>query len=179
MEQSLEDAQYQKYEELCRSYALERQINVLEIGSGGEGLLSMRQRIMVAGLRLSPFLVSNLNMYCSALPMKRLTDKITAQLRDYRAIKGKFDKIVSIEMLEAVGHEYYHSFFNNAINCLKKDGLLALQVILSPDNRYESFRKILIGSKSIYFREVFLPSMAIIQKNINQTGGHMQFISFE
>jgi len=120
MEQSLEDAQYQKYEELCRKLRLRKTDHVLEIGSGWGGLLSMRQRIMVAGYDCHHF-GEQFKYVLQRIAHERLTDKSPPSSR-LSCYQRKFDKIVSIEMLEAVGHEYYHSFFNNAINCLKKTG---------------------------------------------------------
>ena len=73
-------------------------------------------------------------------------------------------------MLEAVGHEFYKSYFSQCHHLLKKEGILALQVIISPDNRYESFRKNIDWIQKYIFPGSLLPSMAIIQKNVNQTG---------
>lgn len=170
MEQSLEDAQYQKYEELCRKARLKKTDHVLEIGSGWGGFAIYAAKNY--GCRITTVTISReqFKYVLQRIAHERLTDKITVELRDYRDIEGKFDKIVSIEMLEAVGHEYYHSFFQQCHQLLKKDGLLALQVILSPDNRYESFRKNIDWIQKHIFPGSLLPSMAIIQKNINQTG---------
>jgi len=169
-EQSLEDAQYQKYEELCRKLHLKKTDHILEIGSGWGGFAIYAAKNY--GCRITTVTISReqFKYVLQRIVHEQLADKITVELRDYRDIKGKFDKIVSIEMLEAVGHEYYHSYFKQCHQLLKKDGLLALQVILSPDNRYESFRKNIDWIQKHIFPGSLLPSMAIIQKNINQTG---------
>ena len=70
----------------------------------------------------------------------RLQDRISIQLCDYRNIEGAYDKIVSIEMLEAVGHRYFGAFFKGVDALLKPDGLLVLQVITFPDQRYDYYR---------------------------------------
>lgn len=168
--QSLEDAQYQKYEGLCRKLKLKPTDHVLEIGSGWGGFAIYAAKNY--GCRVTTVTVSQqqFNFALYKITAEQLTDKITIELKDYRKVEGKFDKIVSIEMLEAVGHEYYESYFSQCHNLLKKDGILALQMILSPDNRYESFRKNIDWIQKHIFPGSLLPSVAIIQKTINKTG---------
>ena len=69
-----------------------------------------------------------------------LDDKITILCQDYRKLEGSFDKVVSIEMLEAVGHEFLPVYFGKIDSLLKPNGSVALQVITSQDKRYEEFR---------------------------------------
>ncbi len=73
-------------------------------------------------------------------------------------------------MIEAVGHEYYQVYFDQCHRLLKKEGMLALQMILSPDHRYESFRKNIDWIQKHIFPGSLLPSMSIIHKMINLTG---------
>ncbi len=168
--ESLEQAQYEKYDQLCQKIQLAKTDHVLEIGSGWGGFAIYAAKNF--GCRVTTVTVSQ-EQYAYALRRivaERLTDKITIELKDYRNIEGQFDKIVSIEMLEAVGHEYYAAYFKQCHRLLKKDGILALQMILSPDNRYESFRKNMDWIQKYIFPGSLLPSMSIIQKMINQTG---------
>jgi cyclopropane-fatty-acyl-phospholipid synthase len=169
-EQTLEDAQYQKYDQLCRKLQLKQADHVLEIGSGWGGFAIYAAKNY--GCRVSTVTVSEqqFKYALSCIAAEQLSDKITIELKDYRNLKGKFDKIVSIEMLEAVGHEYYESYFSQCHRLLKKDGILALQMILSPDNRYESFRKNIDWIQKHIFPGSLLPSVAIIQRMINKTG---------
>ena len=67
--------------------------------------------------------------------------KIDLKLMDYRNLKGTYDKIISIEMLEAVGHKFYNTFFKKVNEVLAPKGLIELQVITSPHSRYKEFRK--------------------------------------
>ncbi|MBF0504752.1 MAG: class I SAM-dependent methyltransferase [Candidatus Omnitrophica bacterium] len=170
MGQSLEDAQYQKYEELCRKLRLKKTDHVLEIGSGWGGFAIYAAKNF--GCRVVTTTISQQQFdYASRrIALEGLSDKITIELKDYRKLKGKFDKIVSIEMLEAVGHDYYATYFSQCHRLLKKDGLLGLQMILSPDNRYESFRKNIDWIQKHIFPGSLLPSMAVIQRAINRTG---------
>ncbi|MCB9772325.1 MAG: class I SAM-dependent methyltransferase [Candidatus Omnitrophica bacterium] len=168
--QSLEDAQYQKYEGLCQKLKLKPTDHVLEIGSGWGGFAIYAAKNY--GCHVTTVTVSQqqFNFALYRIAAEQLADKITLELKDYRKVEGKFDKIVSIEMLEAVGHEYYESYFSQCHHLLKKDGILALQMILSPDNRYESFRKNIDWIQKHIFPGSLLPSVAIIQKMINKTG---------
>ena len=89
---------------------------------------------------------------------------------DYRQMEGRFDKIVSIEMLEAVGHKYLDVYFKKCHDLLKKNGILALQVITSPDCRYDSLRKGVDWIQKHIFPGSLLPSIAAINGAINRTG---------
>lgn len=168
--QSLEDAQYQKYEELCQKLKLKSTDQVLEIGSGWGGFAIYAAKNYNCRVTTVTVSQQQFNFAVRRIAAEGLTDKVKIELKDYRKIEGKFDKIVSIEMLEAVGHEYYGSYFSQCHQLLKKDGILALQMILSPDNRYESFRKNIDWIQKHIFPGSLLPSMSIIQKMINKTG---------
>jgi len=101
---------------------------------------------------------------------ENLTDRVEVKLMDYRLIKGQFDKIISIEMLEAVGHEFLDVFFKKCHDLLKPKGVLALQVITSPDSRYDSMRKGIDWIQKHIFPGTLLPSIAAINGSINRTG---------
>ena len=107
-----------------------------------------------------------------------LSSKVQIKLKDYRHIGGIFDKIVSIEMIEAVGHKFLPAFFRILQQRLKKDGLLGLQMILSPDHRYRSFRKNVDWIQKHIFPGSLLPSMSAVQASISRTGS-LNLFSFE
>ena len=79
---------------------------------------------------------------------EHLDDRIEIKLADYRTLKGSYDKIVSIEMLEAVGHDNLETYFAKCHELLKKNGVLAFQVITCADSRNDSLRKRSIGSEA-------------------------------
>jgi len=170
VQQTLQQAQIQKYEELCRKIRLKESDRVLEIGSGWGGF-----SIYAAshyGCRVSAVTISR-QQYEYA--QKRINDLglsnlIDIRLKDYRHAQGKYDKIVSIEMIEAVGHKFYKAYFRECHQLLKKDGILALQMILAPDHRYESFRKNMDFIQKYIFPGSLLPSISVIQKALNETG---------
>ncbi len=175
---SLEEAQYQKYEQLCQKVCLKQTDHLLEIGSGWGGFAIYAAKNF--GCRVTTVTVSQ-QQYDFALAKIRhegLEDKITIKFQDYRQIEGLYDKIVSIEMLEAVGHDFYEIYFKQCHRLLKKDGMLALQVITSPDNRYESFRRSTDWIQKYIFPGSLLPSVSVIQENICKTGD-LTLLDFE
>jgi cyclopropane-fatty-acyl-phospholipid synthase len=170
VEKSLEQAQYQKYEQLCQKLRLKSTDHVLEIGTGWGGFAIYAAKNFNCHVTTVTISQQQFDFAVQRIAQEGLNSKIKVELKDYRHIEGIYDKIVSIEMLEAVGHEFYKAYFNKCHQLLKKDGILALQMILCPDNRYGSFRKNLDWIQKYIFPGSLLPSMAIIQKNINQTG---------
>ncbi len=168
--QSLEEAQYQKYMQLCQKLRLKVTDHLLEIGSGWGGFAIYAAKNF--GCRVTTVTISQqqFDYATRRIAEEGLADKVTIEFKDYRNIEGCFDKIVSIEMLEAVGHEYYEIYFKKCHQLLKKDGVLVLQMILCPDNRYESFRKNIDWIQKYIFPGSLLPSMSVIQKTINRAG---------
>jgi cyclopropane-fatty-acyl-phospholipid synthase len=137
---TLHEAQVAKNEALCRHLRLKPADHVLEIGTGWGGWsLHAAQH---HGCRVTTVTISRRQF---ELAQKRvaaagLADRVAVRLQDYRDITGQFDKIVSIEMLEAVGHRYHPVFAAACHRLLKPGGLLALQFITCPDARYDQFR---------------------------------------
>jgi cyclopropane-fatty-acyl-phospholipid synthase len=137
---TLAEAQNAKNESLCRKLHLQPSDHVLEIGTGwGAWSLHAAKNY---GCRITTLTISpqQFDLACARIAAAGLGDRIEVRLQDYRDIRGQFDKIVSIEMLEAVGHRYLADFTAACDRVLKRDGLLALQFITCPDARYEQFR---------------------------------------
>ncbi|WP_431295451.1 class I SAM-dependent methyltransferase [Pedobacter sp. P26] len=99
-----------------------------------------------------------------------LAGQVSVIIQDYRKIEGAFDKIVSIEMLEAVGHQYLETYFEKCQKLLKPEGIFAFQVITSPDCRYDKLRNGVDWIQKHIFPGSLLPSVAAINKAINETG---------
>ncbi|MBI2270413.1 MAG: class I SAM-dependent methyltransferase [Bacteroidetes bacterium] len=167
---SLQQAQLAKYDRLCKHLKLEANDHVLEIGSGwGENAIYIAKKY---GCKVTSITISE-EQYRFAnerVQQESLAEKVDIQLTDYRTLVGEYDKIVSIEMLEAVGHNFLDVYFKKCHELLKKDGLLALQVITCPDSRYESLRKGVDWIQKHIFPGSLLPSVAAINKAINNTG---------
>ncbi len=138
---TLQEAQFAKNDTLCRKLRLKPTDHVLEIGTGWGGWsLHAAQHY---GCRITTLTISRqqLDLAVKRIAAAGLSDRIEVRLQDYRDVTGQFDKIVSIEMLEAVGHRYLSDYAAACDRLLKRDGLLALQFITYPDSRYAQLRR--------------------------------------
>ncbi len=138
---TLEQAQVAKNDALCRKLQLKPSDHVLEIGTGwGSWSLHAAQNY---GCRVTTLTISQqqYDLACKRIAEAGLSHRIEVRLQDYRDLTGQFDKIVSIEMLEAVGHQYLADYAAVCDRVLKRDGLIALQFITCPDSRYEQLRE--------------------------------------
>jgi cyclopropane-fatty-acyl-phospholipid synthase len=167
---SLEEAQLAKYDRLCKQLNLKPTDHVLEIGSGWGGnaiYMAKNYGCKVTSLTISE---EQAKLARERIEAEGLTGRVEILLQDYRHMEGQFDKIVSIEMLEAVGDAYLDIYFRQCNNLLKKNGILAIQVITCPDSRYESLRKGVDWIQKHIFPGSLLPSVGAINNAINRTG---------
>jgi len=170
-DQSLEAAQREKNDALCRSLRLRPTDHVLEIGTGWGGWsLHAAQNY---GCRVTTLTLSQQQ---ADLARKRiaeagLADRIEVRLQDYRELTGKFDKIVSIEMMEAIGHAYLPHFCQVLDRVLSRDGLVALQFITCPDQRYGEFRRGVDFIQKHIFPGSLLLSLNRVNEQLGQAGG--------
>lgn len=139
--ENLEQAQRNKLRAMITKARIGADDHVLEIGCGWGGFAL--EAVRKTGCRVTGITISKEQ---HALALQRvaeagLQDRITLLLRDYRHVEGQFDRIVSIEMLEAVGHKYFGDFFRCCDRLLKPQGLAVLQTITIPDHRYDRYRK--------------------------------------
>jgi cyclopropane-fatty-acyl-phospholipid synthase len=137
---SLEDAQVEKLDRLCRKLELSPEDHLLEIGTGWGAFAAHAAQNY--GCRITTTTISDEQYKGAAERFARLgLDGIELLKEDYRALQGKFDKIVSIEMFEAVGLENYDHFFGACERLLKPDGLLAMQAITMNEGRFPEYHK--------------------------------------
>lgn len=101
-------------------------------------------------------------MFWSTVAAACLSVRIDLQLIDYRHMTGKFDRIVSIKMLEAVGHKYFDSYFMALEKLLKPGGVVALQVISVPDQRYAAYRRETDWIQKYIFSGGLCPSLEVL-----------------
>ena len=139
-ETSLEAAQVRKYDLLCRKLHLSPADEVLEIGSGWGGFSIHAARHYHCRVTTVTISEEQFAEASERIQAAGLSDQIEILLCDYRTIRGRFDKVVSIEMLEAVGDRYVNGYFEKIHEVLKPHGLLALQAILCPDRQYPILR---------------------------------------
>lgn len=166
---TLEEAQLAKYDRLCRQLKLKPEDHVLEIGSGWGGNAIYMAKTY--GCKVTTLTISEeqYKLAKERVAKEQLEDKITILVKDYRLMEGKFDKIVSIEMLEAVGEEYYNEYFKKCSDLLTKDGIFAIQVITCPDSRFESLKNGVDWIQKHIFPGSLLPSVGAINQAVNST----------
>lgn len=169
-QQDLADAQEDKYRILCERVGLRQGHRVLEIGCGWGGFARYAARhygCQVTAVTLSP---SQHQQALEGIRQDGLEGHVEAFIRDYRELEGQFDRIVSIEMLEAVGAEYLKRFFAGCHRMLKPEGVLGLQVILCPESKYEAYRKGVDWVQKYIFPGGHLPSLQAILQAVHSTG---------
>ena len=140
-DQDLYDAQKNKLEKLSSKLNIKDGSKVLEIGSGWGAMaihLAKDKKCDVTTVTLS---VEQKKLCKERFKKEGIEDKIDILLKDYRDLKGEFDAIIAVEMFEAVGREYFHIFFKKCQELLKPSGVLVLQVITIPDQRYKAYSK--------------------------------------
>lgn len=137
---SLEAAQVRKYDLLCRKLRLSPTDEALEIGSGWGGFSIHAARHY--GCKITTATISEAQFAEASARIRAagLEDRVEILLADYRTLRGRFDKIVSIEMLETLGDRHADGFFAKIHELLKPHGMLALQTILCPDRMYRALR---------------------------------------
>jgi cyclopropane-fatty-acyl-phospholipid synthase len=138
---TLEEAQEAKYARLAEKVRIDGDSHVLEIGCGWGGFASHVARThgcRVTGITLSEEQAAYARERMVAEGLDHLVE---IRVVDYREVRGQFDRIVSIEMLEAVGHRYFGTYFETVDRLLAPDGLAAIQVITIPEQRYDAYRR--------------------------------------
>lgn len=169
-DESLETAQEAKYARLCRELRLKKDDHVLEIGCGWGGFCCYAAKTY--GCRITAITISEEQLKYARARVARegLSDRVDIVLRDYRHVTGEFDKIVSIEMLEAVGNAYLETYFAKCSKALKKGGLLAVQMITCPDSRFDQLRKGVDWIQKHIFPGSLLLSVGRVNQALNRTG---------
>jgi len=166
---TLLESQYAKYRRLAEQLHLQPSDHVLEIGSGwGANAIFMAKNY---GCKVTSVTISReqQKFAMERIAEEGLSDRVEVVIKDYRYLTGSYDKIVSIEMLEAVGHNYYEEYFAKVDEVLKPDGIFAFQVITSPDSRYDKLRHGVDWIQKHIFPGSLLPSVAKINSSINKT----------
>ena len=162
--QSLGDAQRAKIQNLIRLAGIESDHHILEVGCGWGGFAIEAARTTgckVTGLTISQ---AQYDLAIQRIQEADLSEQIDIQLCDYRDVQGTYDRIVSIEMLEAVGHAYYGTYFSTLDSLLKPGGRIALQVITIPDQRYDAYRQNPDWIQKHIFPGGILPSLTELSK---------------
>ncbi len=140
-ETPLRDASVEKLDRICRKLDLRADDKVVEIGTGWGGFAIHAARNYGCHVTTTTISRQQYEWAEQAIRDAGLEDRITLLFRDYRDLEGQFDKLVSIEMIEAVGHEFHATYFRKCCELLKPDGQMLLQAITIADQRYDDYRK--------------------------------------
>lgn len=160
--ESLETAQWRKLERICRKLDLQPGDHLVEIGTGWGGLaVHAASRF---GCRVTTTTISKEQ---HALAVQRvaaagLSDRVTVLLEDYRDLQGQYDKLVSIEMVEAIGHQYLDTYLAKCASLLKPEGLALIQAITIEDHRYQQALGSVDFIKRFIFPGSFIPCVSAL-----------------
>jgi len=159
---SLHDASVAKFDRICRILELSAKDHLLEIGTGwgGFAIHAAREygcRVTTATISKQQEVLANERIAAAGL-----SSRVTVVNRDYRDLDGAFDKLASIEMIEAVGHQYLNGFFRVCADRLTPDGLFALQAITIQDRFYKAALHEVDFIKAYIFPGSFIPSRAVL-----------------
>jgi cyclopropane-fatty-acyl-phospholipid synthase len=165
---SLAEAQQHKLKTICDKLQLQPSDHLLEIGTGWGGLAVYAAKHY--GCKVTTTTISE-EQYAWAtdwVKKENLEGQITLLKKDYRLLEGRYDKLVSIEMIEAVGKKYLSNFFSKCSSLLKENGLMLLQSITIDDRRYDSYGDSVDFIQKHIFPGGFLPSQLAINQHLKK-----------
>lgn len=165
---SLEAASDLKKDKICQKLQLKPLDHLVEIGSGWGGFAIYAAQNY--GCQVTTITISQAQ-YDEAVARVNaagLSHRVSVQLKDYRLLEGKFDKLVSIEMIEAVGEQYLPTYFNQCRNLLKPHGLALIQAITIEDARYQKALNTVDFIKRYIFPGSFIPSISVLTQRASE-----------
>ena len=166
---TLAEASTAKIDRICRELDLRSRDHVIEIGTGWGGFAIHAARNY--GCRVTTTTISQAqhDYAVRRISAAGLQSRITVLLKDYRELEGQFDKAVSIEMIEAVGHHFLDAYFRKCGELLKPDGMMLLQAIVIADQRYEAALRTVDFIKRYIFPGSFIPSVTAIMDSVTRS----------
>ncbi|NWB26003.1 SAM-dependent methyltransferase [Pseudomonas gingeri] len=158
-EDSLEQAQLNKLERICQKLDLQPGDHLLEIGTGWGSMAIYAAQHYGCKVTTTTLSKEQFAYTRQRIDSLGLQDRVTLLLEDYRDLGGQYDKLVSIEMIEAVGHQFLANYFKQCAHLLKSDGLMLLQAITIRDQRYEQAKNTVDFIQRYIFPGGALPSV--------------------
>lgn len=168
--QSLEEAQREKYANLAKMTDIRPDHHVLEIGCGWGGMAEYVAGEIGAKVTCVTISHSQYEYAVKRMKEKGLSDKVEILLKDYRDIEGQFDRVVSIEMFEAVGEQYWSTYFDKVKSSLKPQGKAGFQIITIDNEHFPSYRKSADYIQRYIFPGGMLPSPEKIREVAGASG---------
>lgn len=169
---SMEEASLNKLKIICEKLQLKADDHLVEIGTGWGGLAIYAAKHYGCKVTTTTISQQQFNLAKARVEEEGLQDKITLLLEDYRDLRknyeGQFDKLVSIEMIEAVGWKFYNTFFEHCGSLLKPEGIALIQAITITDQRYDQARKDVDFIQRYIFPGSCIPSVtALVNASTN------------
>ncbi len=164
----LAQAQQHKLATICQRLELKASDHLLEIGTGWGGLAIYAAEQYGCKVTTTTISDAQYEYARQRIEKKGLTDKITLLKKDYRDLTGEYDKLVSIEMIEAVGFEFLPSFFKQCNARLKSGGKMLIQSITIADQRFDYYRNNVDFIQRYIFPGGFLPSITVLSEHLTQ-----------
>ncbi len=165
---TLHDAQLHKFDTICRKLALSPGDRLLEIGTGWGGLAIHAAKHYGAQVTTTTISREQFEYAQEAVARAGVTDRVTLLFEDYRALTGTFDKLVSIEMIEAVGHQFLDTYLGTCARRLAPHGMMLLQAITLQDQSYAAALKQVDFIQRFVFPGSFIPSIGAITSSITR-----------
>lgn len=161
-DETLEQAQRAKIDRLCRKLALHRDHHLLEIGTGWGAFAIHAAKHYGCKVTTTTISPSQFEVARERIAREGLESRITLLLEDYRDLRGRFDRLVSVEMIEAVGARFYPDFFRTMSERLTDDGIAAIQAITIQDQEYERARRSVDFIQRYIFPGSCIPSVTAL-----------------
>ena len=162
----LHEASVAKLEELCQQLELTASDHLLEIGTGWGGMAIHAAKHYGCKVTTTTISKEQYEFALAQVKAQGLEDQITVLCEDYRTLRGSFDKLVSVEMIEAVGHAFYSDYFQRCSALLKPDGKMVIQAITIADQRYTAARESVDFIQRYIFPGGSLPCVAVIADHL-------------
>jgi len=167
-ESTLYQASIAKFDRICRKLDLQERDHVLEIGSGWGGFAL--HAATQYGCRVTTTTISRQQYEYTRerIEAAGLASRVNVLMEDYRKLRGSYDKLVSIEMIEAVGYRYFDTYFRTCSELLKPQGMMVLQSIIFPDQQYDQYRRSVDFIQRYIFPGGCLPSVGAICQSLGR-----------
>lgn len=163
---TMKEASLAKYDRICKKLALKGSDHVLEIGTGWGGFALFAAAHYGCRVTTTTISKKQYSLAQERIEEAGLKDRIHILFKDYRDLKDRFDKLVSIEMIEGVGHHYLETFFRTCSSCLREDGMMMLQAITITDRVYERHKNTVDFVKRYIFPGSCIPSIAAMSQAV-------------
>jgi len=167
---TLEVASTRKLDRICSKLGLQPHHRVVEIGTGWGGFALHAAKHYGCHVTTTTISREQHDLARARIDEAGLGDRITLLLEDYRDLEGRYDRLVSIEMVEAIGHQYLDTYFRKVSHLVQPDGMALIQAITIEDHRYDKALKAVDFIKRHIFPGSFIPSVSAMTASLARTG---------